>query len=230
MSQARSIAALTGAALLFSSTAFAHVSITSGPTFAGGRQVLTFGTGHGCEGADTVSIEVSIPEEVVELRPVYAPGFETTVTTNDAMLVTKVKWSKDEAREADDTYYAFGLRITVPDMPFKTLVFPAKQTCRAADGTETVVDWAVLPEDIVEGEEGEPAPTLVVLPAHKNGWNKVTVPSKLEDLSIFDDAQIVWSGDAAYSSNETTKELIASEADVTELTEIAAGAEIWVKY
>jgi hypothetical protein len=40
----------------------------------------------------------------------------------------------------------------------------------------------------------------------------------------------VWLDDDAYSSNEATKELIASDDDVGELTEIAAGSEIWVKY
>jgi hypothetical protein len=40
----------------------------------------------------------------------------------------------------------------------------------------------------------------------------------------------VWSGDAAYSSNAATAALIENEEDVTKLTEIAAGAEIWVKY
>lgn len=232
MAQLRSIAALGGAALLVASTALAHVSV-AGPGIAGSRQVLTFGVGHGCEGSDTVAIEISIPEEVIDVRPLVGPaGFgDAVITRNDAEIVTKVKWTKDDARPTDDQYYQFGLRIAVPDLPFKTLLFPAKQTCRTADGEELVADWALSPEEAAEGgEHALEAPSLTILPAHKPGWNKLTVPSKLEDLSIFDDAQIVWSGDAAYSSNEATKELIADEDDVTELTEIAAGAEIWVKY
>ena len=76
----------------------------------------------------------------------------------------------------------------------------------------------------------EPAPALVVLPVRGPGWNKFTTKSAINDLAIFNDAEIVWVGDAAYSSNATTKELIAGEDDVTPLTKIAAGAEIWVKY
>jgi hypothetical protein len=62
------------------------------------------------------------------------------------------------------------------------------------------------------------------------GWNKYTVENKIDDLTIFDDAQIVWADDAAYSGNPETKALIESEDDVEPLTEIKAGAEIWVKY
>jgi uncharacterized protein YcnI len=232
MAQVRSMAALAGAALLITSTALAHVSL-SGGNAAGSRQVLTFGVGHGCEGSDTVAIEISIPEEVIDVRALVGPaGFgEAVITRNDADLVTKVKWTKQDARPLDDSFYQFGLRITVPDLPFKTLLFPALQTCRTPDGEELEANWALTAEEAAEaGEHGLEAPSLTILPPHVNGWNKLTVPSKVEDLSIFDDAQIVWSGDAAYSSNEATKELIASEDDVTELTEIAAGAEIWVKY
>ena len=74
------------------------------------------------------------------------------------------------------------------------------------------------------------APTLTILPPRVPGWNKYTVKNKVTDLAAFADAQIVWAGDAAYSANPATMELIKGEDDVTELTEIKAGAEIWVKY
>ena len=76
----------------------------------------------------------------------------------------------------------------------------------------------------------EPAPLLVILPKRGAGWNKHEAPAAIDDLSIFDDAEIVWVGDAAYSANPTTMALIAGEDGVSVLTEIAAGAEIWVKY
>jgi hypothetical protein len=96
-----------------------------------------------------------------------------------------------------------------------------------------VVDWKALPEEIAAakmGEEPEPAPALVILPARSPGWNKFTVTNKVTDLSIFKDAQIVWAGDAAYSGNPATADQIKSEEGVTELKEIAAGTEIWVKF
>jgi len=232
MFQFRSIAALGSATLLLSSTALAHVGV-NGPGIAGTNQVLTFGVGHGCEGLDTVAIEIAIPSEVTAVRALVGPAGwgEAELTVNDAELVTAVKWEKAESRAADDSYYQFGLRIGVPDMPFKTLYFPATQTCRDADGEDVVVEWSLTAEEAEgAGEHAAEAPALKIVPKRSNGWNKFTVADKIEDLSIFDDAQIVWLGDKAYSSNETTKELIDSDDDVGELTEIPADSEIWVKY
>jgi hypothetical protein len=62
------------------------------------------------------------------------------------------------------------------------------------------------------------------------GDDPVRLGGAIDDLSIFNDAQIVWSGDDAYSGNPNTAELIEAEDDVDTLESIAAGAEIWVKY
>jgi uncharacterized protein YcnI len=233
MSHVRSIAVLGGAALLVSSTALAHVSISSGPGFADANQVLTFGVGHGCEGADTIAIEIEIPEEVTSVRALVGPaGFgEAELTLDDAELVRAVTWTKADARPGDDQYYQFGLRIKVPYTPFEKLYFPTKQTCRDAEGEEIEVHWALTDEEAAEGgDHAQGSPKLMVMPPRTNGWNKYTVDSKIEDLTIFNDAQIVWSGDAAYSSNAATQALNESDDDVDELTEIKAKAEIWVKY
>jgi periplasmic copper chaperone A len=223
----------TAGLLAFSSTALAHVSV-SGAAYANQNALLTFSVGHGCEGADTVAIEVTIPKEVTALRAMPSGVFGTLeIKADDAGLVTAVVWTKDAARAADDGYYQLQLRAKMPDAPFTTLLFPSRQTCRTPDGTELFTDWKATPQEIAaakDGEAPEPAPTLVVLPVRGPGWNKFTTKSAISDLAIFNDAEIVWAGDAAYSSNPTTKELIAGEDDVTPLTEIAAGAEIWVKY
>jgi periplasmic copper chaperone A len=227
------IPALAACSLLSLATAaLAHVSV-AGPAFAKKNQVLTFGVGHGCEGADTFRIEIAIPEQVTTVRALPSAWGEAALTKNDAGLVTSVVWTKSEVRDEDDQYYQFGIRIAVPDAPFTTLYFPATQTCRSAAGEEMTVEWAALPAEVAaaaEGEEVPEAPSLLILPPRVAGWNKYTVPNKIEDLSIFDDAQIVWAGDAAYSANSETMALIRSEDDVTELTEIAEGTEIWVKY
>jgi uncharacterized protein YcnI len=219
--------------LALSSTALAHVSV-SGAAYANQNAVLTFGVGHGCEGFDTVAIEVTIPKEVTGVRAVPHGVFSTAkVNVDDAKIVTSVLWTKDTARETDDGYYQLQLRAKMPDAPFSTLLFPTKQTCRAPDGTEYVTDWKATPEEAAAangGEEIPPAPALTVLPVRGPGWNKFTAKSAIDDLAIFNDAEIVWVGDAAYSSNATTMELIAGEDDVEPLTKIAAGAEIWVKY
>jgi uncharacterized protein YcnI len=214
------------------SVALAHVSVTS-PGFAGTNQILTFGVGHGCEGADTVQLRVDIPEEIMSVRALPSPWGEAEVTRNDEDLVTAVTWTKADARPFDDQYYQFSIRVGVPDAPFTTLYFEATQICRNADGEEITAEWSALPEEVeAAGEDAEllEAPALLILPPRVPGWNKYTVADDITDLSIFDDAQIVWSGDAAYSANLETAALIEDEEDVEVLTEIEADAEIWVKY
>jgi uncharacterized protein YcnI len=219
--------------VLWAGAAYAHVSISSGPGYAGQTQIVTFSVGHGCEGADTVGIAVSIPKEVTSLRALPSTfGGSIEIAKDDAGVVQKVTWSKPDARAADELYYEMRLRFKVPDAPFTSVFFAVTQTCRTADGEEKTVEWAALPSDPApaDGQEAEPAAELKVLPVRKPGWNKYTMKSKVEDLSIFDDAQIVWSGNAAYSGNEETKKQIAGESDVEALTEIDAGATVWVKY
>lgn len=217
---------------LVAGAASAHVSVASGPGFGGKSQEITFGVGHGCEGADTLSVRVEIPAEVTSVRTLTSDFGRATVETNDAGLVTAVTWQKPEADllEADTGYYKLVMRIRVPDQPFTTLIFPAHQTCKAADGTVTVVDWIGAEAAEVEGGP-EPAPRLLILPARLPGWNRYTVPVAVADLStVFSDAQIVWKGDAAYSANPITVEQIAQTPGVTALAALAAGDEVWVKY
>jgi len=214
------------ATLALAAPALAHVSL-SGQGIADSSQVLTFSVGHGCEGADTVKLEIAIPDAVTTVRALPGPFGDAVLTTDDAGLVRSVSWSKAEARAADDQYYQLAIRIKVPNAPFTRLYFPTTQTCRTADGDELVVEWAALP---TSGDEAEPAPELLVLPPHKPGWNRYTVDVAIDDLTMFDDALIVWAGERAYSSNPETAALIEGTEDVEPLTAIEAGAEIWVKY
>lgn len=232
--KARSYVAWAGAcaAALSSSLAFAHVGVNR-TGIANQNQVLTFAVGHGCEGADTSKLEVSIPASVTSVRVVPSVFGPVEVKKNDAGAVTSVIWTNPQPRAADEAFYQLSIRAKLPDAPFTTVLFPTRQTCKDKDGKEIVVDWKATPEEVAaakEGEEPEPAPAVLIVPARKPGWNKLTIKDKLTSLAVFDDAEIVWSGDAAYSSNPATQEQIKNEDGVTELEEIAAGAEIWVKY
>jgi uncharacterized protein YcnI len=204
--------------------AYAHVDVIS-PAFAGARQVITFPVGHGCTGADTVGIRIELPEEVTVVRALPWEFGPADVVTSSAGVPLAVEWTKPDARPTDDQFYELQMRITVPDMPFTTIYFKATQTCRSATGEESIVEWSALP-----GEDGEPAAGLMILPERHPGWNKFMVPIQIDELTVFDDAQIVWSGDAAYSSNPATMELIAAEPNVEVLTTIPPSSEIWVKY
>jgi periplasmic copper chaperone A len=224
------LASVFGVSLsLVSGVAAAHVAVVSGPGFADTTQEVTFGVGHGCAGLDTYSITIEIPSEALSVRAVDSLLGPADVVTDDSDLVTSVTWTKPAISEdvRDVVYYKVALRLRVPNQPFSTLYFPTRQICRDALGAETVVDWiSTDPES-----EAEPAPALTILPKRFAGWNKFMVSAAISDLSVyFSDALIVWKGDAAYSVNPLTAEQIADTEDVTVLTELDAGDEIWVKY
>jgi uncharacterized protein YcnI len=214
---------------LLPALANAHISVVSGPAFAGVTQKVRFGVGHGCSGADTYSVRIEIPAGVTSVRPESNAFGKASVEKNDAGDVVAVTWQKSDADalEADTDYYELAIRLKTPNEAFSKLYFPAFQVCRAADGSMSNVDWVAMSE----GTGAEPAPAVLVLPPRSSGWNKFSVPVAIADLApFFADALIVWKGNAAYSSNPTTLELIQSTAGVKALSELAGGDEIWVKY
>lgn len=208
----------------------AHVSIASGPAFADTSQEVTFSVGHGCEGADTFRVDVEIPSGVTSVRPETSDFGDVNVQTDDAGSIVMVSWEKPEAKilATDTQFYKLLVRLKAPNTPFTTLHFPAHQSCKAADGTVTVVDWVGLDE---ANPDVEPAPALYLLPRRYPGWNKFAVPTRVDDLAgFFPDAQIVWLDSAAFSSNPTTVELIGQTEGVSLLGSIPGGSEIWVRY
>jgi len=222
------VAALLGVTgtLLAPALAGAHIGVPSGPGFANTTQEVSFGVGHGCAGADTYSVKIDIPAGVVSVRPLRSDFGKVSVEKNAAGDVTAVVWQKPDAElyDGDISYYKLSMRLKVPNQPFTALSFPVHQTCKASNGTVTTVSW-------VGPSEPTPAPALKILPARKAGWNKYTVPADISDLSgFFSDAQIVWKGTAAYSPNAATAELAGGTSGVTELKELKANDEIWVKY
>ena len=216
----------------------AHIAVnTVKPAVAATTQELTFTVGHGCEGADTTRIEVSIPEGVGGVRPLDSV-FGKARLTKDATTgrVTAVTWTKAEADvlEEDTQLYKLTLRAALPDVPFTTLFFPTVQTCRKADGTVLTAKWVALSTEHDHSGGGTtpelPAPALFVLPARTPGWNKYTVTQHVHDLTVFGDAQIVWAGKAAYSPSAQITSLLAQEPDTQVLREIHPDTEIWVRY
>lgn len=215
--------------LLAPAVSAAHIEVDSGPGFAGTTQEITFGVEHGCSGADTLSIRIEIPPEVLSVRAEPSGLGPATVELDDAELPVAVMWEKSEEDllDADTNYYKLTLLLKVPDQPFTTLYFTVEQVCQASDGTKTQVDWASTDPESDE----EPAPDLSILPERFSGWNKYTLPEDIDDLSeFFSDALIVWRGDEAYSANPNTAELISNTSGVSELTALEADDEIWVKY
>jgi periplasmic copper chaperone A len=220
------------AVLFASSTAVAHPSIASGPAFANKTQKITMGLGHGCDGADTLAITIDIPAGVTSVRPLFSDFGKPSVTKDANGNVTSVTWRKADVdlQPADIQFHELVLRARIPDVAFTQQQWITHQTCRDANGVETVVHWDQPPGSTT----GEPAPILTVVPARLPGWNKVvlTKPIAAADLpTFFGDALIVWRGNSAFSSNPNTMTLIQGTAGVSVLsTDLAPNDEIWVKY
>lgn len=219
------------------SVAEAHPSISSGPAAANKSQIITFGLSHGCTDAamkklDTVKLRIAIPAGVTGVRALFS-DFGRPTLIKSGSTVTHVEWTKPTADllDGDDAFYELKIRAKTPDAPFSKLKFDVEQTCEdSTTHAQVVVDW-----NAPEGSTtGEPAPYLTVVPARSTSWNKFTVPRVLtqdEVPTYLGDAQIVWRGSAAYSSNANTAALITSTQGVTALTGgLQANDEIWVKY
>jgi periplasmic copper chaperone A len=220
-----SLAAVAALASI-SSIAEAHISISSGPAFANKTQKITFAVGHGCEGADTIAVQVDLPAGVSSVRAMPSDFAKPALVKDGANAVTAILWTKPDADHQleDFGYYEITLRARVADVPFTTLTWKITQTCKAADGT-------VLPPVVWDGADGA---KLNVVPARVPGWNKVTLAAAVPAAGLptfFGDAQIVWRGTAAYSANANTMAQIAGTTGVTALeSDLAAGDEIWIKY
>lgn len=228
-------ATLGAALVLIASAAEAHVSITSGNGVANTTQVVTFGVGHGCDGADTYRVVIDIPTGITSVRTLTSDFGRATAQTNMAGLVTSVTWQKADADllPGDTAYYALQVRMRLPDAPFTTVYFPVHQTCRTAAGVMTTVDWVGTPGMTApDGGAIEPAAALNLVPARRPGWNQFTVSQRIVDPSVFfGDALIVWRGTAAYSANPATTQLIMATPGVTALTGgIQPNEQVWVRY
>jgi uncharacterized protein YcnI len=224
--------------LVSSATAFAHITISSGPAAAGKSAKIAFAINHGCNSSseDTWKIRVDFPTTggFSNIRPM-ASDFGKPVLIRDVNnAVIAVEWTKPDAekRDKDDGYYELVIKTTVPNTPYKKLSFPVTQTCVDAAGTPTTpVVW--------DGTNvAEPAPVLTVVPPRTStiGWNKFTIPASTTVAAgdfgaYFGDALIVWKDTAAFSSNPNTVEQITATAGVSMLsTDLAAGDVIWVRY
>jgi periplasmic copper chaperone A len=224
--------------LASSTTAFAHITIATGPVQAGKSAKVGLAINHGCNSSteDTFKILVSFPAGTFSnIRPMRS-DFGAWVFVRDAAnnnAIIGIEWTKpvEDKRVFDDSYYELTFKATMPNTPYAKVKLDITQTCvNAAGATTTPVHW----DDSVAAE---PAPRLVIAPARLNtiGWNKITIPASTTVAAAdfgayFGDALIVWKGTAAFSQNPNTTAQIAATTGVTALTDLAAGDEIWVRY
>ena len=215
----------------------AHVGVISGLATANTNQEITFGIGHGCSGADTYRVRVEIPGGVGSVLPLTSDFGKIAIEKDAAGVITAVTWQKADADllASDSEYYKLVVRLRVPNEPFTTVYFPIIQTCKAPDGTIYTSRWVGKPGDppLPDGGMLDPAGALSVVPARLPGWNKYTVPAAIANMQLagwFNNAVIVWKGNAAYSANPNTAELIKNTPGVVALDSLQANDEIWVRY
>lgn len=136
------------------STASAHVE--GQEVEAGTQAVVPFHVGHGCDGAATTKIEIQVPPEATELRPVGVDGWEGTV---EGQVVTFANGELPDGEELE-----FPVQFQAPSTPM-TLHFPVIQTCGDVE-----VAWTS--ED---DEDEHPAPVVEVVAGE--GGSTTTVAS-----------------------------------------------------
>lgn len=145
-------AAFTWATALWSPV-FAHVVLQDGAAAAGASYRATFRVGHGCDGAPTTGIRVSIPAGFNGAQPMPKPGW--TVTTKSGVLATpyqshgktftegvvEITWVANGAENAlpADFYDEFVLRGTTPTRP-GPLWFKVVQSCGKGEDA-----WVEIP-------------------------------------------------------------------------------------
>jgi uncharacterized protein YcnI len=165
-------AALLGGAVL-APPAFAHVSLDPSQAIAGGTLRAALRVPHGCGGAATQRLTVSLPDNVVSARPMPKPGWRLT-TTRRALevpvsnghggmitdVVATISWEGGPL--PDEHYDEFILLLRLPDRPGETLWLPVVQHCTGG----AIAAWAEVPEAGRRVTDyRHPAASLRLLPA-----------------------------------------------------------------
>lgn len=222
--------------------AHAHMTVISNEASAGWYYDAVIGVPHGCADPsstkanpkpnwDTYKVEIKIPKSFLKPRTYDAKFGKGSVTeTADAYVLTWVRDENYPEYETDSHAYALQFKTKLPKGDYATYYFPSVQYCHK-NGVETQSAWVDTSGVHGHGHSVLPAPKLVAYPKNRyTGWNKFTVTQAITHMSVFDNAAIVWYGNAAYSKNPVTAEMIKNDKSVTELTQIPANATIWVKY
>lgn len=128
--------------LLASAPAQAHVMLAQPSALPGSSYRAHFTVGHGCSGAPTTGLRVTIPAAVTDAAPVAKPGWTQNISGHT------VTWSGGKL--AADHPDSFDIQMTLPRTA-QTLSFAAIQTCE-----KSTVSWSDAPGG------AHPAPVLSV--------------------------------------------------------------------
>lgn len=158
-------------AALLAGTAHAHITLDQPAAPAGSSYRATFKVGHGCDGAATTVIAVTLPEGLRGAKPMPKPGWTLTTTRRPLKApyeshgkaitdeLAEVRWTANSPADAlpDAWYDEFVVRASLPADPGE-LWFAVRQTC-----TEGEWHWAEKPS-AANPKPRAPAVKLVVQP------------------------------------------------------------------
>ncbi len=124
----------------------------------------TFMVGHGCSGAATTSVEVTLPDDITVARPQPKPGWTTSIERGpdggggDGARIQRVIWTGGPL--ADHEFDQFEMLIRTPLEP-GTRHFKVLQRCG-----DKSIDWSSIPAPGQSRREVKtPAAHLEIVPA-----------------------------------------------------------------
>jgi uncharacterized protein YcnI len=156
------IAGLAGAAE-------AHITLETGQSAANATYKAVLRVGHGCEGADTTSVRVQIPEGLIAAKPMPKPGWKIELKegayaksydyygTPVTKGIKEISWSGGSLPDAFYDEFVFRVRVT-GFAPGSTVYLPVVQECG-----KTVERWIEIPaQGKSEDDYEHPAPSFTV--------------------------------------------------------------------
>jgi len=174
----RTLALFLGATLGLATagTAFAHASIAPASASVGATIKAVVTIPHGCDGAATTGISVTLPEGFVLAKPQPKPGWALAIETADyrqpaddhgtpvASGAHVISWTGGNL--PDSEFDEFAIQGSFQNLSAQTTArFPVLQTCG-----DTSVEWTEIP---AEGQNPHalphPAPAIIVTPGTGSG-------------------------------------------------------------
>jgi uncharacterized protein YcnI len=166
-------AAALAVALCTTTPASAHGTVTPTSTEAGEPTVAVFAIGHGCDGSSTTRVSISIPADILSVKPTRHPFWNARVVHKALPKPQKDAYGNEVTERVSEIVYtarvplpdgvrdSFELSFTVPDAVGEVLVFPTVQTCARGENA-----WTQVPAAGQDPEELEfPAPAFTITPA-----------------------------------------------------------------
>lgn len=171
-------ATVTSLFLLFAAPAMAHVVASPDTAKSGAWFKTDLRITHGCEGSDTTKITVTIPKDILIIKPQVKAGWKINVQkrTLDKPVqgphgtITEVTEKISWTGELPDAYFdEFGLTMKLPETK-ETIYLPTLQECKKGN-----MDWKEIPQPEMTnmrhmhhgGGHDYPAPSIKITPNGK---------------------------------------------------------------